>query len=74
MAQHFKAVAAGIWVAKIIAVAAVSLVEVTWVAVDLVRAAVVSSVEVTGAAVVLVKAAAGLVAKADLVMGTMVCN
>jgi hypothetical protein len=64
VAQHFKAVAAEIWVAKIIAAAAE-----TWVAVDLVRAAV-GLVKV----VVVTEVVVGLVAKVDSVIATMACN
>ena len=72
MAQHFKAVAAEIWVAKIIW-AAVDLVVETWAVVDLVRVAVGL------AAVGLVKAVVDLVAvesvvKVNLVMATMACK
>ena len=76
MVQHFKAVAAEIWGAKIIE-AAVDLAAVTWVAAALVKA--VAALGRVAAAlgrvvVALVKAAAALVAKVDLVMAIMACN
>ena len=72
VAQLFKAVAAEIWVAKIIWVV-VDLVVETWVAVDLVRAAVVlEAVDLAKAVVDLV--AADSVVKVVLVMAIMACK
>ena len=71
MAQHFKAVAAEIWAAKIIEAVADLVVE-TWVAVDLVRVAVV--LEVVGLAAVANLVAAASVVKVVLAMAIMACK